>query len=137
MKVRIEGIIIRDSALLMFKGKGYNELWSPGGTLEPGETDEECLRRELLEEGGLELLSSTFFSEYESTSPYSRRTVKSRVYIADTAGLPVPGHEIQEAIWYTWEDHHKQRYPMIPIENQIIGHLIEAGIWEAPKNNFT
>ena len=45
-KVRILGIIIKDRKLLMLKGRGYKELWTPGGKMEVGETDEECLKRE-------------------------------------------------------------------------------------------
>jgi 8-oxo-dGTP diphosphatase len=38
------------------KGKGYENIWSmPGGTLEFGETCEECLKREIKEELGIKI----------------------------------------------------------------------------------
>ena len=46
-KTRIAGIIIKDGKLLLVKGKGYEELWTPGGKIDENETDEECLKREL------------------------------------------------------------------------------------------
>ncbi len=44
-KTRIAGIIIQNRKLLLLKGKGYEELWTPGGKLEDGESDEKCLER--------------------------------------------------------------------------------------------
>ncbi|MFH1253064.1 MAG: NUDIX domain-containing protein [Candidatus Uhrbacteria bacterium] len=46
-KTRIVGIIIKSKKLLMLKGKGFEELWTPGGKIEGKETDQECLEREL------------------------------------------------------------------------------------------
>jgi len=44
----------RERILLVRFGTSERELWvTPGGGVEPGETDEESIRRELLEETGL------------------------------------------------------------------------------------
>jgi ADP-ribose pyrophosphatase YjhB (NUDIX family) len=56
-RIRIAGIIIQNGKLLMLLGKGYPELWTPGGKLEAHESNEECLARELKEEIGVNLLS--------------------------------------------------------------------------------
>jgi 8-oxo-dGTP diphosphatase len=45
----------RDRVLLVRMGEGERALWvTPGGGVEDGESDEEAIRRELLEETGLE-----------------------------------------------------------------------------------
>lgn len=54
----VAAIVIRDGKILLVKrgsepGLG---LWSiPGGSIEPGETTEEALKREVLEETGIEI----------------------------------------------------------------------------------
>jgi ADP-ribose pyrophosphatase YjhB (NUDIX family) len=60
-KTRIVAIIIKEGKLLMLKGKGYKELWTPGGKINPGENDKDCLRRELKEEIGAEFIDMKFF----------------------------------------------------------------------------
>lgn len=58
-KVRCTAVLIEDDAILLVKQKITDALsrqWSlPGGTLEPGETLEECVCREAREETGLEM----------------------------------------------------------------------------------
>ena len=86
---RIAGIIIREGKLLMLLGKSHIELWTPGGKVELNERDEECLKRELKEEIGVDVLSAKFFKEYLNKSFYHpERMTKERVYIVEIEGEP-------------------------------------------------
>lgn len=44
-RTRVAAVIIEDNKMLFLKGKGYDDLWTPGGTLEGGEKFEQCLKR--------------------------------------------------------------------------------------------
>lgn len=130
-RTRIAGIIIQDGKLLMLKGRGYKELWTPGGHLEIGESEEECLKRELKEEIGVTLVESKFFGEYPGRSFYFPDQVyNKRVYTAKIKGTIKPDAEIEDYVWVTKEDFIAKKYPMITdTEEKIIPDLIKAGIW--------
>lgn len=58
IRARVTGILIEENSILLVKHKqpvGANRFWSlPGGKLEQGETLEQAMKREMLEETGLD-----------------------------------------------------------------------------------
>ncbi len=130
-KTRIAGIIIEDNRLLMLIGKGYKELWTPGGKVNEGETDEECLKRELQEELGVELLEFKFFKEYHNESFYNPSSpIIERNYIIKIKGEIKPDSEIESIVWFTKDDYQNKKYPMIThTQEELIPDLIKEGIW--------
>ena len=130
-RTRIVGIIIRKGKLLMLKGKGYEELWTSGGKIESGENEEDCLRRELREEVGVELKNMVFFKEYSGVSYYNKnKTINQRVYLVSIEGKIKPAAEIEDCIWLTKKDLEKQKYKLLPkTEKEIIPDLIREEIF--------
>lgn len=130
-KTRIAGIVIQDEKILMLQGHGLKDLWTPGGKIDEGETDEECLKRELKEEIGVELTSSKFFKEYTSDSFYHPgRIINSRIYIININGEIKTDAEIDSYVWLTKQDFETKKYSMIPNHrDKLIPDLIKAGIW--------
>jgi len=69
VRIRICGILIENERILLVKHEGLGKLgtfWSPpGGGVEFGETVEETLQREFLEETGLEVKCGPFILFHE------------------------------------------------------------------------
>ena len=76
-------LVFRDGKLLITQRHAHAHLgglWEfPGGKREPNETFEECLRRELREELGIEVRVGPLFESV--THPYDDRTIHLRFFI--------------------------------------------------------
>lgn len=131
IRIRIASVIIQDNKLLLLKGKGYEELWTPGGKIDKNETDEECLRRELKEEIDVEITNMKFYREYKTSSFYnSDIKMIEKVYIVLINGEIKPSMEIENFVWFSKEDYNSKKYPMIThTDKELIPDLIKDNIW--------
>ncbi len=104
--IRYQGAIIRDHHLLLIKhrenesGRGY---WIfPGGGIEPGETGEDCIIREMKEETNLEVrIVSLILDELSHPNSVYR---SFRTYLCESdMGEASPGFEPEPdaANWYS------------------------------------
>ncbi|MFH0870126.1 MAG: NUDIX domain-containing protein [archaeon] len=127
---RVAALIVKGKKLLLVKGKGFDIFWTPGGRINKGESEEECLRRELREETGANLLSAKFFGEYSRMSPFHRRITRNRVYTVKIEGDIVPGNEIESFVWLSRAEFQSGKYNLIPLEKEeIIPALIKKGLF--------
>jgi mutator protein MutT len=77
------GILLLDSAILVTRKKSgpYKGLWDlPGGAIEFGETPEEALKRELLEESALSIVRFEFAITATSVGDYEDHGVPYRFH---------------------------------------------------------
>ena len=97
---RYQGAIIRDHHILLLKqvehasGRSYWQI--PGGGIESGETEEQCVQREMLEETGLSVRVDSLLLDEPSTpgAIYQRwRTYRCTIL----AGEARPGSEPEAA----------------------------------------
>jgi 8-oxo-dGTP pyrophosphatase MutT (NUDIX family) len=94
---------LKDGRVLLCRKKDTTSLLIlPGGKLEPGETAEQCLRRECREElGNVEILGLRHIGDYESPAAgQDGKTVKIELYAGELEGTPAAQSEIQDLVWF-------------------------------------
>ena len=90
------GAIILDNKKILV-GKKKEKFIIPGGRLEKGENNIECLRRELNEEFRVELVSSKYFGTFDDEAALDPgMTIHMDVYLTSIRGTPVASSEITE-----------------------------------------
>lgn len=119
--------VVRDNAILLahaarFPGAMYSVL---AGFVEPGESLEDCVRREVKEEAGVELKNIRYFGSQPWPFPNSLMVG----FTAEYAGgeVVMDGKEIVDARWFT-ADH----LPTIPDKISIARKLIDWFVEKYP-----
>jgi 8-oxo-dGTP diphosphatase len=74
----------------------------PGGFVEYGESVEEAVRREVLEETGLTLIDPRQFHVYSEPGRDPRRHMASVVFVATAEGEPRGGDDARQARIFPW-----------------------------------
>ena len=105
--LRVTAAVIENDGKVLIakrkKGWRFAGKWEfPGGKIEPNETPEECLRRELREELDIETKIGDFFCS--STYAYPHATVQLLVYRAFHVSGEYTLHDHQEIRWVLPED---------------------------------
>lgn len=94
-------IINRDNQILLARrkpGKHLAGYWEfPGGKIEPGETPEMCLLREIKEELGLAIQVSTFFMENEHH--YEDKSILLKAYFCTYLSGEVQLNDHDQVHW--------------------------------------
>ena len=104
--LRVTAAILTRNGKILIAQKGPNDKrankWEfPGGKIDPGETPQQGLRRELLEELGLETNIGTLFSDTLYT--HEQGQIRQFTYWVDVVNLPinVALSEHQAIAWVT------------------------------------
>lgn len=93
---RYQGIVVRDHQALLIKhrehstGRGYWVI--PGGGIEPGETEKDCIKRELKEETNLDVEVIRLLYD-EPDHPDGIYTCRKTYLCRLLSGVPSPGFE--------------------------------------------
>lgn len=127
------GLVFRNGRLLITQrpaGSHLAGMWEfPGGKLQPGESWEVALRRELQEELGFVASVGPLYQEI--THAYPERTVRLRFHLCRVAsGEPSP----IECADLAWVDRNRlAEYPFPPADAQLLARLHqETTLWVNP-----
>ena len=123
-------LVIRDNRMLLCrKNRDTDLLIVPGGKLDPGETDEACLHREVAEELGptLRIQNLVYIGTYRDVAAGAEhRIVEVRLYRGDLSAEPAPHAEIAELIWFAPTDDTTRL--SATLRNKILPDLLRQGI---------
>lgn len=102
------GILVKDRRLLVVRSKGKDIFNTPGGKLEAGETSEEALQRELLEEIRIRVTEDqleAFGTFYADAAGQEHLTIRMDVFtVKGWQGEINPDSEIEEIRWINSHD---------------------------------
>lgn len=99
-------LAVREGRVLLCRKKHTTSLLIlPGGVIEPGESWEECLRREVAEElAGVTLGAVERLGRYESPAAVPGKTVAVELFAGELTGEARAASEIKELVWFGAED---------------------------------
>ncbi len=106
VRLAVDAIIEQNGKVLLVKRKYPPPGWAlPGGFVEYGETVEEAVCREILEETSMELIDPTQFHVYSDPARDPRGIhVASVVFTAGAKGKPSGGDDASEARFFAWDE---------------------------------
>ncbi len=111
--------IVKDGKLLMAKHGYRGGMYSLiAGFVEPGETLEEAVERETLEEVGLKVKNIKYFGSQPWPFPHSLMVAFTAEY--ESGDINVDGREITDAKWFSIDE-----IPRMPSQASIASELIE------------
>lgn len=101
MRLAINATIIKEKSVLLVKKQEYWIL--PGGKPNDGESDRECLCREVSEElSGTQIGDIRYYQKFKGKSPHKGDIIIARVYFAYLKGeLKKPSSEISDAKFFS------------------------------------
>ena len=124
----VMGLVRRGKELLLARSPRFpKDMYSAlAGFVEPGETLEQCLEREVYEEVGIKVRNVRYFASQPWPFPHSLMIA----FFADycSGEIRVDGSEIEDAKWFDVKD--LENLPRLPARISIARRLIDAAIGE-------
>lgn len=127
---KIGAIILHEGKLLVLhKHTPDNraECIIPGGRVEGGETHEQTLKRELMEELGVGVVDMKYFGSFDDIAVFEGIPIHMDVYTVSIEGVPKSKSEIKECVWIGPDYHDRGIQLGSVLERHVIPKLITGG----------
>jgi NAD+ diphosphatase len=124
----VMGLVRRGRELLLARSPRFTKgVYSAlAGFVEPGETLEQCLEREVYEEVGIRVRKVRYFASQPWPFPHSLMIAFFADY--DSGEIRIDGAEIEDARWFDVEN--IETLPRLPARISVARSLIDAAIGE-------
>jgi 8-oxo-dGTP pyrophosphatase MutT (NUDIX family) len=128
---KVIAVVIKDNKLLMVRKKGKDIWTSLGGRIESGETERECLLREIKEEFNCGVKIIKKLGDFEDRAVFDDTIVKLSAFLVEIKGeIKLSDPELKEYRFIN-KDYKREGIKLPPsIENQIIPLLIKEKLLE-------
>lgn len=125
---KVAFVHVRDGAILITRSHGKDAYYIPGGKREAGESDQDTLIREILEELQVAINPATIERLGEFTAQAHGKPegvlVTMKCYDGEFDGTPIAANEIAEVTWFTYADRHR----VSPVDQLIFDDLHAQGL---------
>jgi len=120
----VMGLVRRENMLLLARAQRFpKDMYSAlAGFVEPGETLEQCLEREVYEEVGIKVRNVRYFASQPWPFPHSLMIAFFAEYCSGE--IRVDGMEIEDAKWF--DVRNLENLPRLPARISIARRLIDA-----------
>lgn len=131
---KISALLLNDNnQLLIVRGKDDDFYKAFGGKVDGNETDEECLAREVMEEGRVNLTSSKFYLAPPVLEVHGKPGTyfQAKFYLIEVDAAPTanPEDNTEELLWISREEFEQNKYEIASaLKDYAIPKLIEDGL---------
>ncbi|HLN18578.1 MAG TPA: NUDIX domain-containing protein [Patescibacteria group bacterium] len=125
---KLAWIYIKERKILSTLSKGKDKFYIPGGKRNNGETNQEALAREILEELSINLIPDTvnYFGKFEAQAHGKAEGIIVRMtcYTGEYSGELKADNEIEKIVWLQYND----KVNCSPVDNIIFDYLKEKNL---------